>query len=451
MSKVIRVKNGLRIRMRGAAEKVVTKVPMPAKIALKPTDFFQLTPKLTVKTDDKVKAGTPLFVDKNNPEIRFTAPLSGTVTEINRGERRKILEVVIAPDPETVYETFLKADPDTLDKQQIVANLLQSGLWPLIVQRPFGVIANPAQTPRAIFISGFDTAPLAPDIEFLLNGCDDAFVAGIKALAKLTDGPVHLGVNADFPLFSAFEAVQRIVRISRYKGRHPAGNVGVQINKISPINKGDIVWTIQPYDVVLIGRLFLKGILDSARVVALTGEKVKRPRYIRTWTGASIAGIVNENVEEGNNRYISGNALTGGKVSSKGYLGFRDTQITVIPEGNEHELFGWATPGFGKFSHSRTFWSWLTSEKEYSFNTNLHGGERAFVMSGQYEKVVPMDIYPVHLLKAILAQDIDAMEQLGIYEVLPEDFALCDFVCTSKIDAQDIVRTGLNLMLKEMS
>lgn len=450
MSKVIKIKKGLDIKLKGKAEKILFTADPSGNYAVKPPDFMGITPKLLVKPETKVKVGSPLFFDKNNPEVLFTSPVSGTVESVNRGERRRILEVVINADKEMTYVKFTKAEPSDLTREEIVDNLLKSGLWPFIIQRPYSIIAKPNDNPRSVFISCFDSSPLAPDYDFILNGQEKNFQRGIDAVKKLTTGKVHLGVNARFPVADVF-AKTKGVEINSFNGPHPAGNPGVQIHHTDPINKGDIVWVINPQDIVAIGKLFEKGIYDASKIVAITGSEIINPRYARTMMGTSVSALLKENIKEGNHRYISGNALTGTGITKNGYLGYYDSQITLIPEGDFYEMFGWALPGLKKFSFSKTFLSWLTPKKEYDVNTNLHGGVRAFVISGEYEKVLPMDILPVHLLKAILVEDIDKMEQLGIYELAEEDLALCEFVCTSKINVQEILRKGLDLMYKEMS
>ncbi|MDX9883957.1 MAG: Na(+)-translocating NADH-quinone reductase subunit A [Prolixibacteraceae bacterium] len=449
MSKVIKLKRGLNIRLRGEAEKVLGNAGISARFALKPTDFPGLIPKLTVKVDQEVKAGEPLFFDKYNPEILFTSPVSGKVVAVNRGERRKILEVIVEADGKGDSAVFAKAGPHSLSVEQIKEMLLKSGMWPFLRQRPYGSFAKPADTPRNIFISCFDSAPLAPDYEFILKNEAGPFQTGINALSKLTSGKVFLGLQAG-DTTSIFANAKNVEAV-RFDGPHPAGNVGIQIHHIAPLGKGDIVWTIKPQEVVFIGRLFETGKVDFSKVVALTGSEVKSPKYLKTILGTDIASLVNGRTkQETNERIISGNVLTGTKVSSDNYLGFFHDQVTVIPEGDEYEFMGWAVPGFRKFSASKTFLSKLFPQKEYILNANLHGGERAFVLSGQYEKFLPMDILPVFLLKAILANDFDKMEQLGIYEIIEEDLALCEYACTSKIKVQDIVRQGLDLMMKEL-
>lgn len=449
MPKVIKLKRGLNIRLKGKAEKILTKTDLAEQYAVKPPDFQNLTPKLTVKENDTVKAGDPLFFDKYNPDIKFTAPVSGTVTAIRRGERRRIMEVVIKPDSQIDYCDFGKADPKDLSREAVIEKITSSGCWPFIRQRPYAIIAKPDDQPKAIFISGFDSAPLAPDYDFLLQEESKAFQTGIDALKQLTNGKIHLGVNAEYPTSPVYEKTQGI-DIHLFRGKHPAGNVGIQLHHIDPVNKGEVVWTINPLDVVIIGRLFLEGRFNAERIIALTGSEILKPRYFRTILGANIKQFVDNNTTDKALRYISGNVLTGRQISPNGYLGFYDVHLTVIPEGNYHEFFGWIAPGFKKFSMSRTFFSWLMPDKRYQLDTNLHGGHRAFIITGQYDKVLPMDILPVHLLKAIMIGDIELMENLGIYEIAEEDMALCEFVCTSKTEVQNIIRQGLNLMIKEM-
>jgi len=450
MSKVIKIKKGLNISMLGTAEKIIKKADQAEFYAVKPTDFKGIRPKLVVKVGDKVKAGTPLFYDKFKPEVQFTSPVSGEVVEINRGERRVILEVVVKADPTIEYEEFKVGNPKDLSREEIVKVLQKSGLWPTIRQRPYSVIANPEDKPKAIFISAFDSAPLAPDLDYIVKDYAKEFQMGIDVLSKLTDGTIHLNVNAEYPVSETYTKAKGI-NINKFTGPHPAGNVGVQINKIEPINKGDIIWYTYPQEIIAIGRFFEKGVYDATKIMALTGSEIKNPRYYKLIQGASIKNIVHDNVKEGNLRYISGNVLTGTKISDEGYIGYYDNQITVIPEGDYYEFFGWATPGFKKHSASRALLSWLIPGKKFRLDTNFHGGKRAYVMTGEYDKVFPMDIFPVQLIKSIMIEDIDKMEQLGIYEVDEEDFALCEYVCTSKTEVQSIIRDGLDLMRKEMS
>ncbi|HSH19060.1 MAG TPA: Na(+)-translocating NADH-quinone reductase subunit A [Draconibacterium sp.] len=447
MSETIKLRKGLNIKLKGSAELELETLPVPAMVALKPTDFPGLTPKLKVKADTNVKAGEALFYDKYHPEIIFTAPYGGKVVSINRGERRRILEVVLETDAKAGSVAFKKADPSSLQGEEVKELILKSGLWPFIKKRPYGVIASPEEKPISIYISTFDTAPLAPDYNFVLKGQMGTFQTGVNALAKLTDGKVNLGVNAN----SDFSGIKNVV-VNTFEGPHPAGNVGIQIHNTSPINKGEVIWTINVQDVLFIGRLFETGKVDFTKTIALTGSEVEKPKYYKTILGAGVGSFIENKLikAEYKQRIISGNVLTGTRVKPQNFLGFYDSVVSVIPEGDEYEFMGWATPGIDKFSASKTFISKLFPKKEYELNANLHGGERAFVLSGQYEKLVPMDILPVHLLKAILVNDIDRMEQLGIYEVVEEDFALCEYACTSKIKVQDILRTGINTMIKEL-
>jgi Na+-transporting NADH:ubiquinone oxidoreductase subunit A len=417
---------------------------------VKPTDFPGLIPKLDVKPGVDVLAGTPVFHDKLRPEIKFTSPVSGKIVSVERGDRRKVLEVVIERAG-TGSVDFGKADAGKIPAEQIKEHLLESGLWPSIRQRPYHIVANPGDQPKSIFISCFDTAPLAPDYNFILeNSSLSSFRTGITALSKLTNGKVHLVMNGNSTDNKIFEGIEGIEK-SYFSGPHPAGNVGVHIHHLDPVNKGEVVWYVNFQDVISIGRLFDEGVYRPERIVALTGSEIINRQYFRIVSGGAVSQLVTGNVKAGEHRYISGNVLTGTNIGPGGFLGFYDSQITVIPEGKYFEFFGWAAPGINKYSFSRTFLSSLIPKKKYKLDTNFHGGERAFVVTGQYEKVVPMDIFPMQLLKAIIAQDIDMMENLGIYEVAEEDFALCEFICPSKIEIQSILRNGLDLMRKEMS
>ncbi|MCB8999730.1 MAG: Na(+)-translocating NADH-quinone reductase subunit A [Bacteroidales bacterium] len=449
MSEIIRIKKGLDIKLQGKAEKNLVNVEPSGLYAIKPTDFTGLTPKACVKPEELVKVGSPLFFDKSRPEMKFTSPVSGKVIDISRGEKRKILAIIVESDGKNDSIKFAAGDPSGLSREKIIGVLLESGLWPSFKQRPYNVIADPSQTPKSIFISGFDSAPLAADLNFILKDSEKEFQVGINALKKLTEGKIHLGLPDGEDLCAAFKNATGVER-HYFKGPHPAGNVGIQIHHIDPINKGDIVWTITPQNVVSFGRFFTSGHIDNSLTIALTGSEVLKPAYYKITRGASITNLVKDNVNTGDIRYISGNVLTGTRITKDGFIGFYDNQITVIPEGKYYEPFGWALPGLGKFSVSRAFVSWLMPSKQYKLDTNMKGGVRAYVMTGQYEKVFPMDIYPVHLIKAILAENIDKMEQLGIYEVAEEDMALCEFVCTSKIEVQSILRKGLDMMKKEM-
>ena len=451
MAEVIKIKKGLDIHMTGQAEKMFVKAPRAKTYAIKPVDWHGLTPKIIPKLCDPVKVGTPIFYDKYHTEVKFTSPVSGILLSINRGERRRIIEITIEDDGKDTPETFLQGDPAGLTREQVVENLLESGLWPVIRRRPYSVIARSNEVPKSIFISAFDTAPLAPDFDFLLKDMEEDFQWGVNVLKRLTEGKVHLNLDGRYPSVRTLSAIQG-VEINRFKGPHPAGNVGIQIHKLDPINKGEVIWVVQPQDVVAIGRLFKTGKYDPSVVVALTGSRVEKPVYFKTIRGGAVAPILEGHLKEGENRVISGNVLNGRQIDpAEGHVGFLDSQITVIPEGNYFEMFGWMLPGFKKHSVSRSFAStWLTPNKKFELDTNYHGGERAFVMTGEYEKVVPLDIYPVQLLKAILVNDIDKMEQLGIYEVDEEDLALCEYICASKTPVTKIVRDGLRALRKDM-
>jgi Na+-transporting NADH:ubiquinone oxidoreductase subunit A len=451
MAELIKIKKGLDIKMNGQAEQIYVKAPRALTYAIKPGDWHGLTPKIIPKLCDEVKVGTPIFYDKYHPEVKFCSPVSGILSSINRGERRRIIEVVVEDDGKDTAETFKMGDPATMKREEIVENLLNSGIWPLIRRRPYTVIARTGEVPKAIFISAFDTAPLAPDFDFLLKDSVEDFQWGVNVLKQLTEGKVHLNLDGRFPSVRTLSSIKG-AEINHFKGPHPAGNVGIQIHNLDPINKGDVVWVVQPQDVLTIGRLFKTGKYDPSVVVALTGARVEKPQYYKTIRGTAVAPILEKQLKEGDHRVISGNVLNGKKIDPEtGYVGHFDSQISVIREGNYHELFGWMMPGFKKMSVARSFASrWLAPNRTFDMDTNYHGGKRAFVMTGEYEKVLPMDIYPMQLLKAILVNDIDKMEQLGIYETDEEDFALCEFVCTSKTPVTRILRDGLRAMRKEM-
>ena len=444
MSKIIKLCKGLDIRLQGEAAKTIVNASQSAEYAVSPLDFEGVTPKMLVKVGDTVEAGSPLFFDKKRPEIIFTSPVSGTVAAVNRGEKRKILSVVVTADKETAYKQFPSLDLTKASREQIIELLLESGLWTMFVQRPYGVVASPSDKPKAIFVSAFDSAPLATDYDFALAAEQQSLQAGFDVLGRLTDGKVHLSYNAcgQVPQIKGVE-------LHAFKGKHPAGNVGVQINHISPINKGEKVWTLNIQDVAILGRLFLTGKVDMTRVIAVAGSCVAEPKYYRVVAGASIESILGGKLSNEHARVISGNVLTGRNVGKEGFLGVNANMITAIPEGDTYEMLGWAMPRFNKFSVSRAYLSWLMPWRKYNLNTNMNGGERAFVMSDTYGKYLPMDIYPVHLIKACLANDLDKMENLGIYEVIEEDLALCEFVCPSKIEIQQVLRNGINLMMKE--
>jgi Na+-transporting NADH:ubiquinone oxidoreductase subunit A len=452
MSKTISLKRGLDIRLVGEAEKITSDAPRSKFYAVRPTDFHGLTPKMLVKAGDEVKAGTTIFHDKYNESVEFAAPVSGKIHEIVRGDKRRILAVIIESDASDAYDSKSIANPKSASSDEVKQCLLASGLWPLIKQRPFDIVADPSQAPKAIYISAFDTAPLAPDYDYVLHGMKAEFQLGLDVVKHLTTGHVHLGMNGKNKQDEAFENAQNVIKTA-FLGKHPAGNVGVQIHHTNPINKGEYVWVVNAQDVAIIGRYFMTGKYDLTKLVALTGSEVKSPKYYRTLPGAQMNGLV-EGVtkKEADERIISGNALCGSQESADSYLGFYDNQITVLPEGNQMKFLlteGWLSPGLNKFSNSRLYPSFLFSKKKYRLDTNLNGEDRGFVVTGELEKVFPFDIYPMQLVKAAMTEDIDMMESLGIYEVAPEDFALCEFVCTSKINIQDEIRAGLDLIKKE--
>ena len=450
MANVIKLRKGLDINLKGAAAQELVSVKEPGFYSLVPDDYTGITPKVVVKEQEYVMAGGPLFIDKNHPELKFVSPVSGVVTSVERGARRKVLNIVVEAAAEQDYEEFGKKNVNALDGESVKAALLEAGMFAFIRQRPYDVIADPTMSPKAIFVSAFDSNPLAPDFEFVLKGEEANFQTGLDALAKMAKTYLSISVKQK----AAALTQAKNVTVTAFDGPNPAGNVGVQINHISPVVKGETVWTIGAEAVIFIGRLFNTGRVDMTRKVAVTGSEVLRPAYCNLKVGALLTNVFSGNVTTDKTlRYISGNVLTGKKVSPNGFLGAFDSQLTVIPEGdNIHEMLGWIMPRFNQFSVNHSYFSWLMGKnKEYVFDARIKGGERHMIMSNEYDKVFPMDIYPEYLVKAIIAGDIDRMEALGIYEVAPEDFALCEFVCSSKVEVQRIVRAGLDMLRAEMA
>jgi Na+-transporting NADH:ubiquinone oxidoreductase subunit A len=449
MSKDIKIKKGLTIRLKGEADKTLSNAPRSRTFAIRPSDLHLVTPKLVVKEGAKIQAGDTLFYSKDNEAIKFSSPVSGTLTEIERGPKRVITKITLEGDQQDTFKDFGVKMPDAMDAAAIKNHLLVSGCWPFIMQRPYAVIANPEQMPKAIFVSGLNTGPLAVDLDFALHGKEKELQVALSALAKLTEGSVHVTIDKDgnSPLAGMNDVV-----LHKTNNLHPAGNVGTQINKLDPVNKGEVVWTIAAQDLVIIGELFLTGKYNAERIIALAGSSVKTAKYYRTRIGSEVATFVYDSgLTEENVRIISGGVLSGTAISPKQHLGFYDTAVTVIPEGDDYEFFGWNKPIFNKISTTRALtFSWLTPKKKFDLNTNTNGEHRAFVVTGSYEEVFPLDIFPMQILKACMVQDLDEMEALGMYEVAPEDFALTEFVCVSKQPHQQIIRKGLDLMYKEI-
>ena len=450
MANVIKLRKGLDINLKGKAAEELMTVKQPGFYALIPDDFTGVKPKVVVKEQEYVMAGGPLFVDKNHPEVKFVSPVSGVVTSVERGERRKVLRIVVEAAAEQDYEEFGKMNPANMSAAQVKEALLNAGMFAFFRQRPYDVIADPTVEPKAIFVSAFNSAPLAPNFEFQLKGDEANFQTGLDALAKMAK--TYLGISAKQTAAALTQA--KNVTVTVFDGPHPAGNVGVQINHVAPISKGETVWTISPEAVIFIGRLMNTGRVDMTRKVAITGSEVKKPAYCALKLGALLTDVLSANVnKEKDLRYISGNALTGMQIKANDFLGAFDSQVTVIPEGaDNNEMLGWIMPRFNQFSVNHSYFSWLLGKnKEYVIDARIKGGERHMIMSGEYDSVFPMDIFPEYLLKAIIAGDIDRMEALGIYEVAPEDFALCEFVCSSKVEIQRIVRDGLDMLRAEMN
>ncbi|MBQ7156195.1 MAG: Na(+)-translocating NADH-quinone reductase subunit A [Bacteroidaceae bacterium] len=446
MANVIKLRKGLNINLKGKAAAQVSAVPASKVYGLVPDAFYGMKPKVVVKEGDEVKAGDALFVNKLHPEMKFVSPVSGKVTLVERGERRKVLSVQVEAASSQEYVDFGKQDPSSLGGEQVKSALLESGLFGLLVQRPYAVVPNPDETPKAIFVSAFSDMPLAADFEgVVLNGQEADFQTGITALSKIAK--VYLGVQPGSKLVQTKDAV-----VTVFDGKCPAGNVGVQINHVNPINKGEVVWTIGAEEVIFIGRLFNEGKADFTRTIAVAGSEIKAPEYKKVLVGAKVADIVAGNVATDKKvRLIDGNPLTGMKTSEDAFLYAHTTEVTAIPEGDDaDELFGWISPRVNEFSVSRSYFTWLqSSKKEYVLDARVKGGHRHMIFSGEYDSVFPMDIYPEQLVKAIIAGDIDRMEALGIYEVAPEDFTVAEFVDSSKVELQRIVREGLDMLRKE--
>ena len=449
MSQDILIKKGLSINIKGVAQKEIKKIPLTKFYGHNLDDFHLLIPKLEVKVGDYVKRGQPLFYSKLNDTIKFVSNVSGYVKDIVRGERRKILNIIIERDKKDSVQKNTILPLPKLDSATIIKSLLSSGCWPFIKQRPFDIIADPARIPKSIFISCFDSAPLSVDYSFILNDRLDHFKYGLSILKKLVSGNLFLGLNSSQKLLAS---ELEDFNVNFFNGPHPSGNVGVQIHHIDPINSGDIVWVLKPEDVAIIGEFFKTGEFNPTRTLAVSGPPVKSPKYFRLTIGAQLDSVLSnvELVEDTELRYINGNVLTGKTVSPNGFLGFYNNNLSVLKEGNNYKLFGWIPFINNKVpSIYKTSFSWLSNGRPKDYDTNLNGEERAFVATGEMENVFPMDIYPMQLIKECLIGDIEKMEKLGIYEVSPEDFGLIDYSSSSKIEAQTIIREGLDYLYKE--
>lgn len=444
----IKLSKGLDISLKGRPAEKMGQTAKSEYFVLVPDNFCGITPKVVVKPGEKVLAGGVLMTDKNFPEIKFVSPVSGEVTAVERGEKRKVLGIVVKRDAANEYVDFGKKDIAKMDAQQVKQTILDGGAWGFITQRPYAIVANPTAEPRDIFISAFDSAPLAPNFDYAAAADQEAITAGIAALKKLTSGKVYVGTRSKSSiLYPGAEVVT-------FVGPHPSGNAGVQAHNIKAVNKGETIWTISAFDLILIGRLFTEGRANFERVIAITGSEVASPCYVKAYPGTPVKDLTDGNIVKADykQRYISGNVLSGEAVGIDGYLGYQSSQITVIPDGSDNDEFvGWAVPGLAKYSVSHTYLTWLFGRaKEYKIDARLQGGKRALITSGDLDKVLPMDIYAEFLFKATLAFDIDKMENLGIYEIAPEDFALCEFVDVSKTEIQKTFRLGLDRLKKEM-
>lgn len=440
MANVIKLRKGLDVNLKGKANLETMQTKVEGQYALVPDDFCGMKPKVVVKEGDAVKVGDALFVDKLHPEVKFVSPVSGVVSQIERGDRRKLLSIRVKADgKQTAHKFEVKGD--------VKALMLESGLFGMMLQRPYAVVPNPEDKPKSLFVSAFNSMPLAQNFEYVLQGQEAEFQAGLTALSKLA--PVYLGVSSKQTAKALLDAKDCVINV--FDGPAPAGNVGVQINHIDPVNKGEVVWTMAPEVVIMLGRLLKNSVVDFSRKIAVAGSEVKAPKYAQVIVGAKLGDILEGQIDKSaNNRIIDGNVMTGLKSSLDGFLGAQTTEVNVIPEGDDaDEMLGWIMPRFNQFSTSRTYFSWLMPKKEYRLDARVKGGERHMIFSGEYDKVFPMDIYAGYLIKAIIAGDIDRQEALGIYEVAPEDFALAEFVCSSKLELQRIVRQGLDTLRKE--
>lgn len=447
--KKIQTRRGAQLNIKGGAEKVISRTPSSDTFALKPDDFFGTFPKLLKKEGEKIKAGEPIFFSKNQPSIKFVSPVSGVVQTIQRGPRRKIEKIIIANASDDDSVSHDVSTFESMGRDELKSLLLDSGNWPFIHQRPYGTIANPEDTPKAIFVSTYKTSPLCPDFEFILNKEVEAFQDGISILNKLVDQPVFLGTDASHPgIFKEISDVQNYT----VAGPHPAGNISLHIQKLAPINMGERVWTVNPEDVANLGRFAKSGKFSPKRTIAITGNAVEHTKYIVTKLGVELQPILDEQtLLYPHNRVINGDVLTGSTASTEGHLGYYNNQISIIPEGNDYRMFGWLPfKDNNILSLSNTSFSRLFKKKGFEVDTNLNGEERALVVTGEMEKVFPLDVFPMQLIKACMIEDIEKMEALGIYEVVPEDFGLIDYANTSKIEAQEIIRQGIELMINEV-
>ena len=446
MINLIETHKGLDIQLAGKALEKKTKLGVVSDYALVPDDFTGIVPKVVVKEGDHVLAGDPLFVNKNFPEVRFASPVSGIVEAVVRGDRRKVLCVKVKADDSQEYRDFGSKNVDSLDGNGVRSLLLEAGLFGYINQLPYAVSTTPDTTPKAIFVSAFRDMPLAGDFDFEVKGQETDFQTGITALSKIAQ--VNVGISSK----SQNETLRNLkdATVTAWQGPCPAANVGVHVNHLCPVNKGEVVWTVDPVAVIFIGRLLNTGKVDLRRTIAVAGSEVVEPHYVDALVGTPLKAILEGNVRDGAVRIINGNPLTGRKDSLDGYLGAHTSEVTVIPEGDDaDEMLGWIMPRLGHFSANRSYFSWLLGKRDYKLDARVKGGKRNMIMSGEYDKVLPMDIYGEYLIKAIIAGDIDKQEQLGIYEVAPEDFAVAEFVDSSKLELQSLVRKGLDTLRKE--
>tara|TARA_B100000497_G_C7692527_1_gene421552 strand:+ start:1014 stop:2354 length:1341 start_codon:yes stop_codon:yes gene_type:complete len=446
MSKKYTIRKGLNLPLIGDPIKEIKPFKFVSNYAVRPSEFIGIKPKLAVKVGDEVKAGQTILFDKKNERIKIPSPISGEISAIQRGPKRRLDQIVIRANEKCEYLNF--GSKNIIEKDEIKTRLLESGAWSLLKMRPYGCLANPDDSPKAIFINGMGSDPFASKPGFSLKGKEGLFRQGLEVLRKLSDRTI-LSIAQDEKSDSLTNIDE--IEIHRFSGPHPAGNTSVHISRVLPLNKGEVIWTIAAQDVAIIGKLFESGELHLDRTIAAGGSGMKNPQYYEVRGGQSMKTFFSEETNKGNYRYISGSVLSGEDIGKEGYLGFLAKQVSVIPEGEKTDFLGWVLPGFNKYSFSKAYFSWLFPNRKYDLTTKLNGEERAFVVTGQYDKVFPFDILPNQLLKSIWAEDIEKMEELGIYEIIPEDFALCEVICTSKQPLQEMVRKGLDILYNEMN
>jgi Na+-transporting NADH:ubiquinone oxidoreductase subunit A len=451
----IKIKKGLDIPLAGAPKSTIADLPVSPEVAVY-QEFDGLKAKLRVAEGDVVKRGTPLFSSKKLLDLNFCSPVAGTVKAIEFGERRALYRVIIATDAKsTAEETFTKypaGQLKALARTESLAHLMKSGLLSLIRQRPFSRIANPEVTPKAIFVNGMNTAPFTPDLHVVVKGQEAAFQAGLDVLTTLTKGAVHLCLAHDATHASPAVTGAANVKIHTFSGPHPAGNTSVHIHHVDPMEPTDVVWTVKGVDVIRIGHLFLEGSYPHRHIISLAGPGVKEEarQYYRVTLGTSLSSVVEGRLVDGEQRIVNGHALAGDVLKADEHIRFAESSITVVSEGREQFFMGWMAPGINKLSASRAYLSgWFGHKRQWNLTSSLNGSYRSMVLTGLYDKVLPLNIMVDYLVRAVLANDTDEAIRLGILETAPEDFSLCSYICPSKTDIHGVIKKGLEDIEKE--